>query len=313
MLDGQSPPEGSRGSSRSDQRLVEARSKIVTVPALDDRKYYMHALLTQLGIPRAPTEKQLYERRSGDWTLALQAGPVSLNGKLEPQKLPFGPHPRVILSHLCTQAKLAGCREISLGRSLRSFVVSLGYCPDGRTYKSFKEQLLALAGCRFIGSFPAGGRVRQISVIPFKIIEWNEVDDVSVGKIVIWLDQDWFESLSCAAVPGRAEALRQSSLALDLYWWLAHRLWRASLDGDLIPWPTLFKQLGGGYSSVAKFRDRFEKTILKVQLVYPEARIKCSDEGVVVKKSSPPVPRTKPIRVNTREVDPDVSRRVYPV
>jgi hypothetical protein len=119
---------------------------------------------------------------------------------------------------------------------------------------------------------------------------------------VLWpstvrLSEDYFQSLGRHAVPldHRAiAALSGSSMALDVYVWLAQRLHRiAGSKGQFVPWVALHEQFGQGFARVRDFRRRFLHTLQQVQSAYPDARFDADDKGVTLHHSRPPVTKTQ--------------------
>ena len=85
--------------------------------------------------------------------------------------------------------------------------------------------------------------------------------------------------------------LSNSSLALDIYTFFAHRLWR--IDGDLfLPWSALRAQFGQEYAGkhgAQSFRRDFKKAFASVLKVYPQAKVHVADGGIRCFTSPPPV------------------------
>ena len=75
-------------------------------------------------------------------------------------------------------------------------------------------------------------------------------------------------------------ALGHSALAMDIYFWLAQRLWRLTLPYTVY-WTELHKQFGSGYSRLCDFRRKFRKALRYATAVYPTAIVedKISENG----------------------------------
>jgi hypothetical protein len=54
-----------------------------------------------------------------------------------------------------------------------------------------------------------------------------------------------------------------------------------------VTWQQLSDQFGHGYAEIRKFRRFFIDSLKRVQTVYPEARLKVADVGVVLLPSKP--------------------------
>jgi Plasmid encoded RepA protein len=90
-------------------------------------------------------------------------------------------------------------------------------------------------------------------------------------------------------------AIRNSSMALDLYMWLAYRL--HSLESEkAISWAALKGQFGGGVSAMRNFKPLFNENLQLALGVYRTANVVTTPSGVLLRPSPPPVPqRTSPV------------------
>lgn len=90
-------------------------------------------------------------------------------------------------------------------------------------------------------------------------------------------------------------ALASSSLALDVYVWLAQRLHRVPTGRpQFVDWNSLHEQFGQGYDRIRDFRRRFLQTLHQVGAAYPTARITADDRGLSLEHSPPPVSKSQP-------------------
>ncbi len=107
------------------------------------------------------------------------------------------------------------------------------------------------------------------------------------------LSEEYFQSLGKHAVPldhRAVAALSSSSMALDVYAWLAQRLHRIpSGKPQQITWVAMYEQFGQGFARLRDFRRNFLQTLHQVQSAYPQARIEADDVGLILSNSPPPV------------------------
>jgi hypothetical protein len=124
---------------------------------------------------------------------------------------------------------------------------------------------------------------------------WSTDDD---GQYVAWngrlmLGAQFYETLIAHAVPLDSNAiakLKNSSLGLDVYAWLAHRLCRVrSRQGVRLSWTNLQEQFGSEYGSTKDFKKRFLQALRKAVEVYPAARIDQVRGGLMLHASPPPI------------------------
>lgn len=275
-----------------------------TAPGEEDIAY-LHAILTQVSLPRRKMAARAFERRSGSAVLRIDAGAFWTGRQFEDQPLPYGPMPRYMLAWFNTFAIRNKTPEIPLGHSARDFMERIGYAVSGGkrgTYTTFRSQAKALAACRLtlgMGTRSFKGEIVQ------EFEAWLDLDG---GQRAIWpgrivLSENYYQTLLTSAVPlnhSALMALRGSALALDIYAWLAHRLHRISeKGGTTVSWPSLKQQFGDEYSEDndgrANFRREFLRVLKVVKSLYPTAQVhECLDQrrkscGLTLLSSPPPI------------------------
>jgi hypothetical protein len=213
--------------------------------------------------------------------------------------LPHGERPRLILIHLSTEAIRTGSPMIDVGGSLTAFARSLGIDTNGPSIRGFKDQLARLAASTVRLGIVSSGRSSQINTqIVSGIDLWfpKDADQRILWPSTVTLSAEYFATLQQHAVPldPRAIAtLAGSALALDVYVWLAQRLYRIEGKPQTIPWEALKAQFGPDYDRTRDFRRKFVQVLREVQLVYPAARLDMTDTGVLLHNSRPPI--SKPV------------------
>ena len=305
---------------RKRPRLSPTAQKIVdgavavreTVPGEEDIAY-LHAVLTQVSLPRRKMVERFFERRSGNASLRIDAGVIDNGSKFEEQPLPYGPMPRYMLAWFNTFALRNKTQEIPLGHSANEFMERIGYTVSGGkrgTYTTFRSQAKALAACRLVLTIGDLGAPKT----HFKgdIVEefeaWLDLDGrqraIWPGRIV--LSDKYYQSLNGSAVPlnhAALKALRGSALALDIYAWLAHRLHRISNhQGNMVTWASLKEQFGDEYGNDrngrANFKREFMRVLKLVKTLYPGAQVhECIHQGghslgLTLLSSPPPIAKS---------------------
>lgn len=290
---------GFKQTSPVQLRLVEAGSDIRQRPPEDIA--YQHTVLCQTSLPYRSTPLRAWERRNGKVILFIEAGSA-----LDPVKeqyvelpLPFGPKARLILLYLNTAAIRTQSRVIDAGNSMTGFIRQLqnGREPNGDEIRKFQNQLRALAKARInlgiIGEQRAlDGKLDVVD--NFDIWFSKNRDQRVLWTSVVELSEKYFDTLVKHAVPldPRAiAALSHSSLALDLYSWLAQRLHRIGPKPELVPWTNLREQLGDSYKEIRMLRRKVIKALKDVSTQYPEALFDANEKGLLLKNSPPPVRR----------------------
>lgn len=266
-------------------RLMEAAGR--AAQEQDDQSIlFQHSVFCQTCLPyRDPGDVRVWERSNGKATLKVLAGEAMSpkDGRFVELGLPFGPKARMILMHINQRAILAQSPTIEVDDSLTQFVVRvLKLDPKGRNIRAVKDQLSRLAASSIrVGVVRDGQAITVQSGIVTAFDLWFPKDE---RQRVLWpstvsLSLDYYQSLISQAVPvdeSHIAALSHSSLALDIYSWLAQRLHRIPVERpQTISWLALYAQFGQGYNieHMRKFRQVFRVALKEVLTVYPAARV----------------------------------------
>jgi hypothetical protein len=178
----------------------------------------------------------------------------------------------------------------------------MGLSWGGETGRALREQAARIAACSLkfwwagedaegwsAGRFVRSGlrfhdRLTAAAADPRQAELWED-------RVV--LDEVFWDALRQHPVPLREAALRElgsRSASLDLYVWLAYRLY--TLTGPTpVGWAALRAQFGAGYKEAHTFRRDFRKALAPAVAAYPEARVEMAEEGVMLHPSRPPVGR----------------------
>jgi len=274
------------GPTPIQSRLLETAARYAQEQ--DDQSIlYQHSVFCQTCLPyRDPGDDvRVWERVNGRAHLKVLAG-EAMHPKEErfvELGLPFGPKSRMILMHINQRAILAQSPVIEVEDSLTQFVGKvLNLDPKGRNIKAVKDQLARLAAASIrLGVVRDGQAITVNSNIVSAFNLWFPKDE---RQRVLWpstvsLSAEYFQSLMSQAVPVdemHIAALSHSSLALDIYSWLAQRLHRIPVEKpQTVSWIALHAQFGQGYNPehIRKFRQKFRVALKEVLTVYPAARV----------------------------------------
>lgn len=288
------------GLTPTELRLVVAGGEIMDGPP--ERADFLHTVMCQVGLPRSRTDATTFERHSGHVSILLEAGRLFDGKDFVEQPLPYGTIPRLVMVHVSSEAIRTQERSIDVGDSMRQFLTMLGMQTSGGVrggYTALRKQMEALAACRLTIGMHAEGRVVTVDAKPIKRFEaWLQQDGSqrTLWPGVLELSEDFFNTLAEHAVPldyRALAALRHSSLALDVYTWLAHRLCRvAKADGVMLSWENLRDQFGQEYGNSKDFKKEFRHVLRQVCVVYPDAHIAEVAGGIKLYPSRPPLPPT---------------------
>lgn len=290
-----------RRLTRIERRLIDANGLISQEPP--DRVDFLHTCLCQVGLPRRRVEGRSFERHSGHVSIRLDAGTLFNGVEFIEQPLPYGVTPRLVMVQVSSEAVRTRSRTIGVGDSMRQFLNVLGIPTSGGErggYTAFKRQMEALAACRLTLGMQSEGRVVTVDAKPIDRFDaWLHIDG---GQRTLWpgtieLSERFYTTLAEHAVPldyRALAALRHSSLAIDTYSWLAHRLRRvAKPQGVKVSWHNLREQFGQEYTTSKNFKREFRRLLGQVCRVYPDARIQEVPGGLILYPSKPPLAPTR--------------------
>ncbi len=279
------------------RRLLNAATDIMTNQS--KQIDFLHTIQCQLSLPyRNPGEHvREWDRHQGHATLRIEAGSA-----LDPKTneyvklgLPYGEMPRLVLIYLASEAIRTNSPIIDVEGSLTAFARSLGIDTSGPQLRHLKGQLTRLANATVRLGLVEQGHSIQVNT---QIVAALDLWEAEPSQQVLWpstvrLSSDFFASLGRHAVPLDNRAIRgiaHSSLALDIYTWLAQRMHRIQAGKpQFIPWTALYDQFGQGYARIRDFRRNFLETLRKVHSVYPGARLEADEKGMTLYHSPPPI------------------------
>lgn len=254
---------------------------------------YMARALAIATLPHRRVPDHRFVRRNGDFTLSMITA--------HPDGLPSGTLPRILLSWVCTEAVRTKEPVLSLGSTLAHTLRELGLKNTGgekgditRLKRAMTTLFSAMISCRYEGR---DSWALSNVLLADRVEWWQPQDRAHAGqwesKLV--LSRAFFQECIDHPVPVNLiamKALSHSSLALDIYVWLTHRMSYLKKK-TLIPWVSLQAQYGSNYAQgeqgLRDFRRAFLRELKKVVTIYP-AKVSTSEVGLVLYPSKPHVP-----------------------
>lgn len=283
-------------------KLVTASAEIAAARPDGDDMAFMHTIMCQVGLPRSKVDGTSFERHSGNSALLVEAGKLWDGEQFVQQEIPYGPMPRLMLAWMNTYAVRFKSQEIPVGDSASEFLRMLGKGTNGgrnSSFATFRKQVQALSACRMTLGFNANGKAYTYEGKPIKRFEaWlnNTEEQRSFWPASISFSDEYFNTLINHAVPldmRALMALKGSSLAMDVYVWLAERLHRIEGRPLILHWANLRAQFGQEYQGKEadkNFKKKFLPALQAVQAVYPQAKVKQVRGGLLLMASPPPIP-----------------------
>jgi hypothetical protein len=208
--------------------------------------------------------------------------------------VPYGSKARLIMLYLMGKALETNCREVELGKSLRSWLEKMGIPQGGKSIRDVKEQAERISRCRLSFQIQQDGRtglVNQNIVDSALFFDAEEPDQGSLFLEKAKLSESFFDQLKKHPVPLEEAAIRAingHSMALDLYCWLAYRL-HVLPGARTVSWKALKSQFGTGFSRIDHFRPTFKDNLALALAVYPAASVEVTERGLILQPSKPPV------------------------
>ncbi len=290
------------------ERGVEAAQQMFDIENITSKLTYLSPILAQTSLPHTEPRNDLpfFKCENGNVATTIVRGTLRnpYTKQFELQGYPFGAKPRLMLMYLCTLVTLTRKKEVYLGDTLGEFQKRLGIRhysggPNG-SIRPTKDQLMRLAASHL--QLYCSDGIRHSMIAPGKMIKrfdfWlpDRLHEVSKWDGMVTIGDEVFECLINGNMPLRTGAiamLQNSPLKLDIYSWLAFRLWRIKKSPmKPLPWVALQNQFSQGYIRPRDFRRSFKEALAVVLKAYPEARVEFdSNDELVLHRSKPPVPQ----------------------
>lgn len=263
---------------------------------LPDGISFQYVPLIQCSFPHMdPGEITHFSRRNGWLELTLSTARPDTG-------LPYGVPARLLTMYCASEAIRTHSPEIHLGTTLHEFLGRLDV-PITRgergSLRVYANQLLRLVHCAISvdeNIRDAGGRtglhIRQALFVEEARLWWDGTTGVGRGSSLV-LSPVLYDSILERSAPLSTRAIRQlrkSPMDLDVYAWLVHRLFHLSRPSS-VTWEQLSGQFGHSYTLLRKFRAYFAESLKRVQVAYPEAKLKLTAAGITLLPSRPHVPR----------------------
>lgn len=256
---------------------------------------YTGFCLTALPHKKLPDE-QAWEKKGHKVTLLVEPGRLKQGGRTTLYGVPYGARARMILLYLQTQAIRTGSREVALGRSMRDWMERMGLANGGETARALREQAARISACSlkfFWEDGTADGFERGAIVRSGLRFQSAEASQGSLWEDRVVLDEVFYAALRDHPVPIMESAIRQlrdRSMSLDIYVWLAWRLHNLNKPTS-ISWPALHAQFGTGFKALRQFKPRFTEALAAALAAYPDARVDLGDRAITLHQSRPPISR----------------------
>ena len=258
---------------------------------------YTGFCLTSLPHKRLPDD-QAWTKQGHKVTLMVEPGRMMVRKRAVLYGVPYGARARMILLFLQGQAVRTGSREIELGRSLSVWMERMGITWGGETAKAIRQQAARISACSLKFFWEGGqadgwaaGRIVNSGLSFNSVVGDGTQNSLWEDRVV--LDESFYKALKEHPVPLQEAAIRElrdRSMSLDLYVWLAWRL-HSITKPTPISWTAVHHQFGSGYAKLFHFKPGFTESLAAALAAYPEARVDVEETGIVLYPSPPPIAR----------------------
>lgn len=293
------------GRGRAREMVPQKQRLLVDIAAevlADERQNigisYTGFCLTSLPHKRLPDD-QAWHKQGHRVTLLVEPGRLqTVQGDIKLYGVPYGARARMILLYLQTQAVRTNSPQVALGRSMRDWMERLGLAVGGETARGLREQSARISACtlKFFWegeeNNPRGFKRGAIVDSGLQFAGGNSAQGALWEDQVV-LDPVFYKTLRDHPVPLQEAAIKQlrdRSMSLDLYIWLAWRLHTLSKPTP-ISWTAIHTQFGAGFDKLFHFKPRFNEALAAAVAAYPEARVNLNEKGITLHPSRPPIAR----------------------
>ena len=284
--------------TKAQRQAIDAAAAILSEE--DARLGITHAGFAMTSLPHKRIEDAVWRRQGPNTTLLVASGHNEQGAIIG---VPYGSIARLILLYLQTEAIRTGSAEVELGRSMNAWLSRMSLAIGGRTYQLVSEQARRISACRLTFFFERpGAKIFENGAFVSGGISMAGVSDPrqpTLWQEKVRLDDGFLRSLREHPVPVREEAVRvigTRSMALDIYIWLAYRLY-VLMKPTPISWLSVHTQFGAGFKYVRQFKPTFAEALSMALAVYPEAHIDVGPEGLTLFPSRPAVPKAEARRL----------------
>ncbi|MEA1938872.1 MAG: replication protein RepA [Pseudomonadota bacterium] len=293
--------EDAHAEGANKREIARIHNAFRTLSNEDDGISFLHSGFCMAAMPhRKPADdSQPWIRSNGRFHLAIKPGGLIRDGRWHQVGIPYGAKARLIMVWL--QSEGMKNREVPLNASMSAWMRSLGLQVTGGakgTIKPVREQTLRLSRAEITmqwdGAAHEGTIIRDQRLIEGLHL-WAADPNEGKWPEKVVLSSEFHEHLREHAVPLSDMAiasLKGSSLALDIYVWLAHRLPR--LDRiSTITWKQMQMQFGSDMAHAYNLASKVRDILPDVLAVYPDARVDVGRHGLIIAPSKPAVPKAR--------------------
>ena len=243
-----------------------------------DAVVWHHRAFCRVALPVRAPSKGVWQREAAGVVLTMEAG--------DGAALPTGKFARLLLMHVFDIAVRTGDAVIEIGDDPAAVAKRIGTETSGAKLRELQEQMIRLLAARItvawdggpaLSVFDARGRSRATEPVWRSSIRMTARFLAGLAENAVALD------------PRVLTALADSTLAFDLYAWLASALPEAGTSrATIVGWEDLRGRFGSVSQSPAEFRTGAEQALEQVRQVWPYFASVLRDDAVVLRRTATP-------------------------
>ena len=251
---------------------------------------YVPHWMGKITFPVSKIDATEYISVNGDYRCTMKA--------TESHGLPYGTYPRLLLVYLTTISRLSKKREIYLNSSQATLLKSLGKCPSGGdkgSASALKKQAKRLFSTTILYemSQTESWNWFHYPIADEGVMTWERNTCHESWQSHLVLSGRFFNDIQEHSFPiyrKKLIELSASASQMDIYFWLTSRSLTVK-SRTLIPWRLLQLQFGNKISKLSHFKYAFKRSFEAVLSLYPGVRFVFVDDGIILWKYAPDVPR----------------------
>ena len=255
----------------ADLPLVAAGESILGAA---DAVVWHHRAFCRIALPVRAPSKGGWQREAAGVVLTMEAG--------EGVALPTGTFARLLLMHLFDIAVRTGSAVIEIGDDPALFAERIGADTGAVVLRELQDQMTRLLAAHIAIGWDGGpvvsvfdGRGRPRAAAP----AWRSSIRLSARFLTGLVEN------AAALDRDILKALADSTLALDLYAWLA-----SAGPASVVVWDDLRARFGNALQTPADFRAAFEQALIRVQQAWPHFISVMRDDAVEFRPVAAPAP-----------------------
>lgn len=257
----------------------------------------------QVSLPyRDPGQVPFWVRKNGDVTLRVRPASITDREGNDQVAYPHGILPRHIMMWMSTEATRTKDRELTLGKSMNTFMDKIQVERGGSSRRRLRSQMERVFGSQLSVEGLARGaegegygqakqyfQVADATQLWFSENEELETEGLWSSKII--LSDPFYRSIVDHPIPTDPGALRafgNKPMTVDIYVWVAYRLYSLEYPTRMA-WADLYVQFGSQHKRLRDFRSSFHAALRDIGVLMPKLRYEIEPDYLLLYPGPTPI------------------------